>query len=146
MSSWATGFDPGPADEAGQTNLGYTLTNDHPLLFSVQPAISVGGTLTFTLAANRNGVANVSVTVRDSGGTANGGVDTSAIQTFKITVTGVDHPPAAINDFPTIVQGSGPVRIDVLGNDTDPDGDILTWPASARARTARSRSPATTWP
>ena len=71
-------------------------------------------------------MANVSVTVRDSGGTARGGVDTSAIQTFTITVTGVDHPPAAIPDFPTVVQGSGPVRINVLANDTDPDGDTLT--------------------
>ncbi len=36
-----------------------------------------------------------------------------------------DHPPAAQNDFPTVVQGSGPVRIYVLANDSDPDGDPL---------------------
>jgi hypothetical protein len=126
VTGWATGFSPGPANEASQTLVAYNVTNDHTALFSVQPAIDTTGKLTYTLAANRNGVAIVSVTVQDSGGTTNGGIDTSAIQTFTITVTGVDHPPAAINDFPTVVQGSGPVKIDVLANDIDPDGDPLT--------------------
>ena len=71
----ATAFSPGPANESSQTLLGYHLTNDHPLLFSTQPAIDTSGNLTYTLAANRNGVANVSVTVQDNGGTLNGGVE-----------------------------------------------------------------------
>jgi len=123
---WATDFSPGPPSESTQTLLAYHLTNDHPLLFSTEPAIDAFGNLTFTLAANRNGPANVTVTVQDNGGTLNGGSDTSVPQMFTITVTGVDHPPAATNDFPTVVQGSGPVTIDVLANDTDPDGDPLT--------------------
>ena len=127
VAGWATGFSPGPANESGQTLVAYNaLTNDHPLLFSVQPSIDTSGKLTYELAANRNGTANIGFTVQDSGGTANGGVDTSAPQTLTITVTGVDHPPAAINDFPTIIQGSGPTTIDVLANDVDPDGDTLT--------------------
>ena len=123
---WATNFVPGPANESGQTLLGYTVTNDHPALFSVQPSINNSGDLTYTLAANRNATANVSVKAQDSGGTANGGMDTSVVHTFTIYVVGVDHPPAAINDFPTVIQGSGPVKIDVLANDYDPDGDPLT--------------------
>lgn len=124
---WSTGFSPGPANESGQTVLAYAVvTNDHPLLFSVQPAVSTIGTLTYELAANRNGTAHIGITVQDNCGTANGGVDTSAPQTLTITVTGVDHPPAAINDFPTIAEGSGPTTINVLANDTDPDGDPLT--------------------
>jgi hypothetical protein len=123
---WATGFSPGPPSESTQTLLAYHLTNDHPLLFSAEPAIDALGNLTFTLAANRNGPANVTVTVQDNGGTLNGGSDTSVPQMFTITVSGVDHPPAATNDFPTVVQGSGPVTIDVLANDSDPDGDPLT--------------------
>ena len=123
---WATGFSPGPPSESTQTLLAYHLTNDHPLLFSTEPAIDALGNLTFTLAANRNGPANVTVTVQDNGGTLNGGSDTSVPQMFTITVTGVNHPPAATNDFPTVVQGSGPVTIDVLANDSDPDGDPLT--------------------
>ena len=44
VANWATAFNPGPANESGQTNLGYAIvSNDHPLLFSVQPAISLVG-------------------------------------------------------------------------------------------------------
>ncbi|HLY13451.1 MAG TPA: Ig-like domain-containing protein [Candidatus Limnocylindrales bacterium] len=126
LPAWTHGFSPGPPDEAGQTVLAYNVTNDHHNLFSVQPAIDTSGQLTFKLAANRNGVSTVTVSVQDSGGTANGGIDTSATQTFTITITGVDHPPAAITDTATVVQGSGPNTIDVLANDFDPDGDPLT--------------------
>ena len=57
------------------------------------------GTLTYTPAANANGVATVTVRLKDDGGTANGGVDTSGPQTFTITVT-------AVNDVPELHQGS----------------------------------------
>src|SRR5262249_30976463 len=52
------------------------------------------GTLTYTLAPNRFGVATVTVLLKDDGGTANGGQDTSAPQTFTITVTSVNDPPS----------------------------------------------------
>ena len=125
VPGWATS-SPGPANESSQIVHFKIVSNDHPGLFGAQPAINASGNLTYTLAANRNGVANISVTVQDNGGIANGGIDTSTVQTFKITVTGVDHPPAAINDFPIVVQGSGPVAINVLANDIDPDGDPMT--------------------
>jgi len=38
------------------------------------------------LAANANGTATATVTLKDNGGTAHGGLDTSAPQTFAITV------------------------------------------------------------
>lgn len=127
VTGWATGFNPGGGpDEAGQTVLAYIVTNDHHNLFSTQPAISPNGNLTYELAASRNGTATVSVAVQDNGGTANGGVDTSAIQTFTITIAGVDHAPAAITDSANVVQGSGPTSIDVLANDFDPDLDPLS--------------------
>ena len=127
VPGWATGFNPGGGpDEAGQTVLAYIVTNDHHNLFSTQPAIDTSGNLTYKLAANRNGTATVSVSVQDNGGTASGGVDTSAVQTFTITIAGVDHPPAAITDSANVVQGSGPISIDVLANDFDPDLDPLS--------------------
>ena len=43
--------------------------------------------MTYTPAAGATGTATVTVQIRDNGGTANGGVDTSAPQTFTITVT-----------------------------------------------------------
>ena len=41
----------------------------------------------------------MTVRIHDNGGTANGGVDTSATQTFTITVT-------AVNDVPSFVRGA----------------------------------------
>jgi len=51
-----------------------------------QPTVDVSGTLRYTPAAQANGVATVTVTLRDSGGTECGGVDTSAPQAFTITI------------------------------------------------------------
>ena len=78
VSSWATAISPGPGNgDVGQT-LNFIVTNDNNALFSVQPAVSPTGTLTYTPATNANGSATVSVKLHDNGGTANGGVDTSA--------------------------------------------------------------------
>ena len=89
VAGWATGLYKGPADEAGQT-LTFNVTNDNNGLFSVQPAIDATGTLTYTPAnITASGTATVTVTLSDDGGTAFGGVDTSASQLFFITVTAV---------------------------------------------------------
>ena len=92
----ASAISTGPADESAQT-ASFTVTNNNTALFSVQPAINASGTLTFTPAANANGTATVTVTVQDNGGTAIGGVATSAAQTFTISVT-------AVNDAPTLTS------------------------------------------
>jgi hypothetical protein len=42
-----------------------------------------------------------------------------------VTVTSVDHPPVAVGDTATISKGAA-VKIGVLSNDSDPDGDALT--------------------
>jgi large repetitive protein len=88
-AAWATGISAGPADEAGQT-VTFTLRNDNEALFSSQPAISADGTLTFTLAPNAFGTANVTFFAQDNGGILNGGNDTSDPQTFTITVNEVN--------------------------------------------------------
>lgn len=92
VNNWATAISAGP-NEAGQT-LTFTVTTDFDTLFSAAPAINSSGTLTYTPAANRFGVANITVTLKDDAGTANGGQDTSASQTFKITVASVNDPPS----------------------------------------------------
>jgi hypothetical protein len=87
VAGWASGFTPGPQDEASQTLISYmVVSNSHPGLFAVAPAIDRFGTLTYTPAPGTGGTALMGVTVRDSGGTANGGVDTSVVKTFVITV------------------------------------------------------------
>lgn len=84
IDNWATNISAGPADESGQT-LTFLVSNDNNAIFSAQPSISPSGTLTYTRAAALSGVANVTVRVMDNGGTANGGNDTSAPQTFTIS-------------------------------------------------------------
>jgi hypothetical protein len=82
---WATAISPGPVNESGQT-VSFTVTNDNAALFSSPPAIDSSGTLTYTPALLAIGSATVTVRAVDSGGTANGGVDTSPPQTFTITI------------------------------------------------------------
>lgn len=93
VTGWATDITAGPASDTGQS-LTFLVSNNRPGLFSVLPAISPAGTLTYTPAAGTNGTATVTVRLQDSGGTANGGVDTSAEQTFTITVHAADTGPA----------------------------------------------------
>jgi len=81
---WATNISRGAANEAGQT-LTFLVANNNNALFSVQPAISADGTLTYT-PAGAIGSATVSVQLHDNGGTDHGGLDTSATQTFTIAV------------------------------------------------------------
>jgi hypothetical protein len=96
QANWATAISPGP-NESSQT-VSFTVINNNNALFSAQPAVNASGTLTFTPSPNANGTVTVSITAHDDGGTANGGVDTSAAQTFTITVT-------AVNDAPSFTGG-----------------------------------------
>ncbi len=87
VSGFASGFDPGPADEADQTVAAYNVSNiSNSALFADLPAIDSEGNLTYTPAMDVFGASTFDVTVQDSGGTDNGGNDTSAVQTFTITV------------------------------------------------------------
>ena len=95
---WATAISPGPADEAGQAVAFVIVVQHQYRTVRAGPSIAPNGTLTYTLAANANGIATISVRVTDNGGTANGGDDASGAQTFTITVT-------AVNDAPTFTKG-----------------------------------------
>src|SRR5207249_1655912 len=98
VANWATAISAGPVNEAAQV-LNFIVSNTNTSLFSMQPAIAANGTLTYTSAANANGPATVTVQIHDDGGTANGGVDTSAAQTFTITVN-------SVNDAPSFTKGA----------------------------------------
>jgi len=110
VTDWATSISAGPSDESGQV-ITFTLTNDNSTLFAAQPALNPIGTLTFTPAANASGSATITVTLKDSGGTANGGVDTSASQTFQVTVT-------PVNDAPSFTAGSNQTVAEDAGAQT----------------------------
>jgi Ca2+-binding RTX toxin-like protein len=90
VGAWATGFNPGGGtDELTQSLVAYhVVNNSNPVLFAVAPTIDATGKLTYTPAASlgQTGTAIIGVTVQDSGGTDKGGVDTSTVQVFNITV------------------------------------------------------------
>ncbi|MBL0030601.1 MAG: hypothetical protein IPO95_16690 [Rhodanobacteraceae bacterium] len=112
VDPWATAISAGPANESAQT-LSFTITaNDNPGLFSVAPAVSPTGVLTFTTATNINGTANLSLRIQDNGGVANGGVDTSAVQNFIITATPVnDAPSFTKGGDQTVLEDAGPQTV-----------------------------------
>lgn len=79
--------------------------------------VNPDGTLTVTPAAGYAGPVVVTYTVADgAGGTATG----------TLTVTVDNAAPSAAADGPVSTPTDTPVSIDVLANDTDPNGDPLT--------------------
>ena len=111
IPNWVTAISPGPADESGQA-VTFTVTNNNPSLFTVQPAVAPNGTLAFTLAANAYGTATITVVAQDNGGIANGGNDTSAPQTSSINVTGVNDEPSFVKGADQVVnEDAGPQTV-----------------------------------
>jgi CSLREA domain-containing protein len=95
VNNWATNVSAGGgADESGQTLTFQVTGNTNASLFSAGPAIAADGTLSYTPAPDANGSATITINLKDNGGTTNGGVDTSASQSFTITVNSVNDPPS----------------------------------------------------
>lgn len=108
---WATVISPGPSDELGQV-LTFVITNNNPSLFSAQPVISEStGDLTYTLAADTNGLATVTLSISDDGGVADGGDDTSPEITFDITV----NPVYDITGTITFQGAALPIHVIAIG-------------------------------
>jgi hypothetical protein len=112
IPGWATGISAGPADESDQRLTFEVTNNTNTELFSTQPSVAPNGTLRYALAADKNGSADVTVRLEDNGGTANGGADTSAEQTFTINVSAVNDAPMVSN-----LRGDGAVN----------EGDVKTY-------------------
>ncbi|MCX7565305.1 cadherin-like domain-containing protein [Sulfitobacter sp. F26169L] len=86
--------------------------------------INSNGTLTFTPAPDFNGEATINYTITDG----NGGFDDAVV---TVTVNPDTAPPVegfspVATDDVAETDEETPVTIDVLENDTDPDGDPLT--------------------
>jgi parallel beta-helix repeat protein len=111
-------FAPGGGpDEVTQTATYTVSAVSNAALFSAAPAVAQNGTLSYTPADGENGTSTFQLTVQDSGGTANGGVDTSTAQIFTITV----NPPADDGDgIPTAVEDQVP---GLNGGTGDGNGD-----------------------
>ncbi|MEG4420479.1 esterase-like activity of phytase family protein, partial [Microcoleus sp. LAD1_D5] len=127
FAGWATGISPGPANESAQTvSFEVVVGNDDTALFSVLPAIDSLGQLTFTPLAGVIGTAIINLTLKDNGGIANGGIDTSPSQTFVINLT--NQQPGAESDSYRIPHDKvfNLPAPGVLANDDNPNGDALT--------------------
>jgi VCBS repeat-containing protein len=110
VNLWASGFNPGP-NETGQTLSGYVVSvNDPSGVLVDAPTLSPQGRLVYTPVANlaTAATATVSVQAQDNGGTANGGVDLSPVQTFLIAVTPTaPQPSLAVADVSRAEGNSG---------------------------------------
>ena len=84
----------------------------------------VGGTVTTTPVVP--GTATVTVTATDVGGS-----NTSATQTFTVTVSAGNQPPESMGRLAalTLHVDEGPVVVELSGAFHDPDGDALTYRA-----------------
>jgi VCBS repeat-containing protein len=125
ITQWATSISDGP----GETNqaLTFIVNNNNASLFANAPAINAAGTLTFQPALNKSGVATVTVKLKDDGT----GSNTSAAQTFTITVNAVNDAPvnavpgsqSTVATNPLLLQGADAISV----NDVDAGtADIFT--------------------
>ncbi len=80
--------------------------------------VNNGSDVTFNPDPDWNGIDTFTYTVTDG----NGGFDTA---TVTVTVTPLNDDPVAADDADSTPEDT-PVTIDVLGNDTDPDLDLLS--------------------
>ncbi|MEK7705243.1 MAG: Ig-like domain-containing protein [Myxococcota bacterium] len=124
VSGWATNILAGPANEVTQI-ISFNVSNDNNALFLVQPDVSSDGTLTYTPADNAYGVATVTVSAQDNGGTANGGSGTSPAQAFTITVTALNDGLVVTSTAPT--SATEDVSYMYAAASSDVDGPALIW-------------------
>jgi hypothetical protein len=113
----------GPPNESLQV---LTVTNVSSTVNSHGSVTLNNGTVTYSPDQNYNGSASFTYQVCDDG-TTNGAPDPKcATGTVNMTVTAVQDPPDAVNDSSTVAEDSGANSINVLSNDSDVDGDMLT--------------------
>ena len=86
---------------------------------SAGKAINSNGVVSYTVDGNFNGEATFKYTVLDGDGA-------TATGTVTVTVTPSNDPPVAEDDEGFSTPETDPVTIDVLGNDTDAEGDTLS--------------------
>ena len=114
-------IDFGPPNESNQhvaAWLSRTLENTAGVVSDL--SVALDGTLHYTLTG-QPGTATFAVRLRDSGGTADGGTDTSDEQTFSITVTAGTDLSVQIDDGLDFVPGGGVVEYMIRVHNAGPD-------------------------
>ena len=124
-------FDsPGPSNESSQSLDSWDVQVTSTVGFSSGPSVTKSGDfgyLHFTPATDDAGDATVTIRARDSGGTANGGVDLGNAIVVHVHVLQNNAPTAAADSFIVLKNTTLNVAAPgVLHNDSDPDGDPIT--------------------
>ncbi len=118
------GFNDG--DPEVSQNLTFHVTTNNAALFDIQPSInSINGVISFGALPSSNGNATIFVSLSDNGGTARGGVNSTATVTALIAII-------ALNDAPTFTTGanvsatedSGPYSAAFAGSIDDGDPEL----------------------
>ena len=93
ITDFLTAIQVGPTNEVTRQTLSFEVTVENPNLFSQLPRISPAGELRFTPNPQAWGESRVTFHALDIGGTANGGWNRSATNSFRIVVQAVNDPP-----------------------------------------------------
>jgi hypothetical protein len=93
ITNFLTAIQVGPTNEVTRQTLSFEMTVENPNLFSQLPQISSAGELRFTPNPQAWGESRVTFHALDIGGTANGGWNRSATNSFRIVVQAVNDPP-----------------------------------------------------
>ncbi len=121
FNPWATDIAAGPADEVGQTVTFEITGNTNAAFFTTLPAVSPTGVLTFATVSGA-GFATITLRLKDNGGVANGGADTSATQSFGIRNGAAAITLRSLTTF-VAVSGAGLTNSNVSGT-TTLNGDV----------------------
>lgn len=104
----------GSLQVAGDGSHRYSLDNANPAVLALKAGETINETFTYTISDGQGGYAT---------------------STLTITITGRNDPPVAVNDGVLVTNEDTALNnINVLGNDSDLDGDPLTVTAASSAQ------------
>lgn len=121
IPAWATDIIAGPPDEAATQSLWFEVEAGEASLFAALPTLDVTGTLRFTPADDANGSSVITVTLRDDGGTAYGGVDASPPVTFTLAITAANEAPTIVSPPPLAAVVGVLYQYELAAYDPDDD-------------------------
>ncbi len=117
-----SGITAGP--ESGQTTTLSVSSSNTALIdqLSIVQGSNGTGTINYHIGSNTSGLATVTITVKDNGGTANGGNDTFT-QTFNIQVNALPNVSISSNQSTEVSKGT-------IVNLTATGGQSYNWPGA----------------
>jgi hypothetical protein len=127
--AWAEGIQSGPSDEAGQQLVFETVVETGADLFEEQPSVARDGTLSYRPRSNAAGRATVKVRLKDDGGVAEGGVDSSSWQRFAVILTDVSAHAGSYYGLLGAPAGAAPSY--------ERSGRVILWLTKTGSFTAR---------